>query len=58
MSAAKSMNATIENIAREILDLETLETRNMDGLDFHELSVLEIRKALEAAYNAGRKAAK
>lgn len=58
MSAAKTMNTTIENIAREILDLETLETRNMDGLDFHELSVWEIRKALEAAYNAGRKGAK
>ncbi len=44
-------------IAKEILDLETLEARNMDGLDFHELSVWEIREALEAAYNAGRKAA-
>jgi hypothetical protein len=28
----------------------------MDRLDFHELSVWEIRDALEAAYNAGRKA--
>ncbi|XHR30397.1 MAG: DUF6900 domain-containing protein [Chthoniobacteraceae bacterium] len=44
-------------IAKELLDIETLETRNMDSLDFHELSVLEIRKALEAAYNAGREAA-
>ena len=44
-------------IAKEILDLETLETRNMDSLDFHELSVWEIREALEAAYNEGRKAA-
>ena len=58
MSAANTMNATIEKIAHEILDLETLETRNMDGLDFHELSVWEIRKALEAAYNAGREATK
>ena len=47
-------NATIEKIAHEILDLETLETRNMDSLDFHDLAVWEIRKALEAAYNAGR----
>jgi len=44
-------------IAKEIFDLETLEARNMDSLDFHELSVWEIRKALEAAYNAGREAA-
>jgi len=58
MSAAKPEQATIDKIAREILDLETLETRNMDGLDFHELSVWEIRKAIEAAYYAGREAAK
>jgi hypothetical protein len=45
-------------IAREILNLETLETRRMDSLDFHELAVWEIREALEAAYNAGRQAAK
>ena len=51
---AKRMNATIEKIAREILDLETLETRKMDSLDFHDMAVWEIRKALEAAYNAGR----
>jgi len=44
-------------IAREVLDLETLETRRMDSLDFHDLAVWEIRKALEAAYNAGRDAA-
>ncbi len=45
-------------IAREILNLETLETRRMDSLDFHELAVWEIREALEAAYNAGRQASK
>ncbi|XHR27629.1 MAG: DUF6900 domain-containing protein [Chthoniobacteraceae bacterium] len=44
-------------IAKEILNIETLETRNSDGLDFHEVSVWEIRDALEAAYEAGRKAA-
>jgi hypothetical protein len=43
-------------IAKEILNLETLETRRMDSLDFHELSVWEIREALEAAYNVGRQA--
>ena len=54
--STKCMNATIEKIAREILDLETLETRKMDSLDFHDMAVWEIRKALEAAYNAGRDA--
>ena len=53
----KRMNTTIEKIAREILDLETLETRKMDSLDFHDIAVWEIRKALEAAYNAGRDSA-
>jgi len=55
--STKRMNATIEKIAREILDLETLETRKMDSLDFHDMAVWEIRKALEAAYNAGKSVA-
>ena len=50
------MSSAIERIAREILDLETLETQKMDSLDFHDLAVWEIRKALEAAYEAGREA--
>lgn len=45
---------TIERIAREILDLETLETRRMDSLDFKEQAVWSIAKALDAAYEAGR----
>ena len=44
-------------IAKELLDIEMLEARNSDGLDFHEVSVWEIRDALVAAYNEGRKAA-
>jgi len=43
-------------IAKEILDIETLETRNSDGLDFHEVSVWEIKDALKAVFEAGRKA--
>jgi hypothetical protein len=42
-------------IAREVLGVETLETRNSDQLDFHEMAVWEIRDALEAAYNEGKK---
>ena len=37
---------------------ETLETRNSDGLDFHDVAVWAIRDALEAAYAAGQAAAK
>ena len=50
------MRKAIEGIAREVLGLETLEERNRDRLDFHDLGVAGIRKALEAAYEAGRKA--
>ena len=49
---------TIDRIAREILGLETLERRNSDSLDFHDLSVWEIKRALEAAYTAGGRQAK
>ncbi len=42
-------------IAKEILNIETLETRKSDRLDFHEVSVWEIRDALKAAFEAGRK---
>ena len=47
----------IKRIAREVLDLETLESRRMDSLDFHEHAVWSIKDALERAYEAGRKAA-
>ena len=43
----------IREIASRVLDIETLETRNRDSLDFHELSVWSIKKALEDAYAAG-----
>ena len=62
MKTTKTATAKVQpyaaKIAREILDLQTLETRRMDSLDFHELAVWEIREALEAAYNAGRQAGK
>jgi len=48
---------TINRIAREVLDLETLEARRMDSLDFHEHAVWSIKDALERAYEAGCKAA-
>ena len=33
--------------------IETLTTRNRDSLDFHDLSVTQIKRMLEAAYKAG-----
>lgn len=35
------------------LGLETLETRNSDGLDFHEISVWALRKIIEDVYAEG-----
>jgi hypothetical protein len=52
----KTPKDTIEKIAREMLGLETLDVRNRDRLDFHEPGVCQIRDALEAAFEAGRKA--
>ena len=39
-------------------NIGTLETRNVDGLDFHTVAVWEIREALEYAYAAGVAATK
>jgi hypothetical protein len=50
----RTRDALFEQIAREVLLLKTLEERRSDSLDFHELSVMSIRKALLAAYEAGR----
>jgi len=44
----------LEEIAKTVLDLPTLETRRSDSLDFHDLAVWSIREALLAAFHAGR----
>lgn len=49
----KQMHETVLRIAREILGIETLDTRKMDDLDFHDVAVWDIKAALEAAYAAG-----
>lgn len=47
-----------ESIARRVMRVETLAVSNMDALDFHEVSVTEIKRALLEALAAGRAAAK
>ena len=47
-------DAAIQNIARDLLGIETLDTRKSDSLDFHDLAVWSIRDALAAAFEAGR----
>ena len=58
--SAKASNGravAVAEIAARHLRIETLETRNADSLDFHEVGVASIKAALEAAYEAGRSAA-
>jgi hypothetical protein len=40
---------------RHFHSIETLETRNSDRLDFHDVAVWAIRAALEEAFEAGRR---
>ena len=51
------MNDLLASIASTHLGLADLETRNSDGLDFHDLHVGAVRAALEAAFLAGQQAA-
>ena len=52
------VEAVIATIARTRLDLETLESRNQDRLDFQEHSCMAIHEALRAAFEAGKLAAR
>ncbi len=52
-TAAQEQNNTVADIARNILKLDTLEVRNSDSKDFHDLGVWDIEAALKAAYTAG-----
>lgn len=40
-------------IAQKHLDIETLETRHSDRLDFNDVAVWRIKEALHAAFMAG-----
>ena len=56
--AAQTLDQQLQQIALDHLFIETLETRNSDRMDFHEVSVWGVKSALMAAYEAGRQAAK
>ena len=57
MSNDNSVDNKLTFIAQNYLNIPTLEARNSDSLDFYDgLSVWSIKKALEAAYNAGYEA--
>ena len=42
-----------ETIAREVLNIPTLATRGRDALDFHDVGVVSLKRALTRAYAAG-----
>lgn len=54
--APMSKDALFTLIAQQHLNVETLVTRKADSLDFHDVAVWNVKDALEAAYEAGRKA--
>ena len=41
------MNEVLADIAKRMLNVETLKTRKMDSLDFHDVAVWQLKKALE-----------
>jgi hypothetical protein len=47
----------IEQIARDVLRIETLFTRKSDSLDFYEVAVWQVKAALGRAYELGYEAA-
>lgn len=49
-------DAMVNEIAQRIFGIDTLQTRKSDSLDFHDCAVWSIKEALEAAFEAGRKA--
>ena len=55
---AEQERRTIEKIAKKVLHLSMLETRNSDESDFSDQAVWTLQEALEAAYRAGYSAAK
>ena len=51
--AAKAPDALILDIATRHFFVETLDTRNRDRLDLHDVAVWAMRTALTEAYAAG-----
>ena len=48
-----NLDQILSQIASQHLGIDTLEARNSDSLDFHDLAVWTLREALQAAYIAG-----
>lgn len=55
MNKVEKALATVQEKVRNRLGFETLETRNRDSLDFHDVSVSAIRDIIKMAFEAGQK---
>jgi len=53
-----TIDGKLAQIAKNVLKVPTLNRRGSDTLDFHSLSVGQIKLALRAAYEAGRSASR
>lgn len=47
--------ALLARIALDYLHIPTLTVRHSDGLDFHDVGVLSVKAALQAAFDAGQR---
>ena len=52
-TTAESYNILLEKIAKKWFNVKTLKTRGSDGLDFYDVSVGCMKKALDEAFKAG-----
>ena len=50
---SQDFDRLIEQIAKKNMNVETLKTRNSDSLDFYDVAVWSMKKALEEAFIAG-----
>lgn len=50
-----AVDGELASVARRILNIPTLETRNSDAMDFHEAAVGQLLAALRLAHRMGRR---
>jgi hypothetical protein len=52
-TAKATRKQALDAIARNLLDIESLTPQGRDRLDFHEIHVSLLRRAMEEAWKAG-----
>ena len=54
---AMTRKEALDWITKKVLGIDTLETQHSDEKDFHEVSVWNLKRTLEAMYDEGFNAA-